>query len=192
MPSGMRGRKMNKIYEWIRSLVSFMILMTALMNLLPDKKYEKYVQLFAGMVFLHLFFSPLTDLSGLEAQMAGAFERITFQTDARLLKKEIEDLDGTRIQRLISQYEMTLEQELRRMAESVEAECMDVQVVMETDPDQEKFGRLRAVDMTFDWKGDSDVEQVRNVNRQIAELRKRIGEQYGMEEGNITIIIETE
>ena len=183
---------MNKIYEWIRSLVSFMILMTALMNLLPDKKYEKYVQLFAGMVFLHLLFSPITDLSGLEAQMAGAFERITFQTDARLLKKEIEDLDGTRIQRLIGQYEMTLEQELRRMAESVEAECMDVQVVMETDPDQEKFGRLRAVDMTFDWKGDSDVEQVWNVNRQIAELRKRIGEQYGMEEGNITIIIETE
>ena len=182
---------MSRIYEWIRSLVSFMILMTALMNLLPDKKYEKYVQLFAGMVFLHLFFSPLTDLSGLEAQMAGAFERITFQTDARLLKKEIEDLDGTRIQRLIGQYEMTLEQELRRMAESVEAKCMDVQVVMETDPDQEEFGRLRAVEMTFDLE-DAGEEQVWNVNRQIAELRKQIGEQYGMEEGNIRIAVETE
>ena len=183
---------MNIIYEWIRSLVSFMILMTALMNLLPDKKYEKYVQLFAGMVFLHLFFSPLTDLSGLEAQMAGAFERITFQTDARLLKKEIEDLDGARIQRLIGQYEMALEQELRRMAESVETECVDVRMIMETDPDQEEFGRLLAVEMTFDLKEDSGEEQVWNVNRQIAELRKQIGEQYGMEEGNIRIAVETE
>lgn len=183
---------MNIIYEWIRSLVSFMILMTALMNLLPDKKYEKYVQLFAGMVFLHLFFSPITDLSGLEAQMAGAFERITFQTDARLLKKEIEDLDGARIQRLIGQYEMALEQELRRMAESVETECVDVRMIMETDPDQEEFGRLLAVEMTFDLKEDSGEEQVWNVNRQIAELRKQIGEQYGMEEGNIRIAVETE
>ena len=183
---------MNRIYEWIRSLVSFMILMTALMNLLPDKKYEKYVQLFAGMVFLHLFFSPLTDLSGLENQMARTFERITFQTDARLLKKEIEDMDGARIQRLITQYEMTLEQELRRMAETVEAECMDVKMILEADPDQEEFGRVRAVEMTFQVKKDSGKAQVWNVNRQTSELRKQIGEQYGMEEGNITIIIETE
>lgn len=183
---------MGGIYEWIRSLVSFMIFMTVLMNLLPDKKYEKYVQLFTGMVFLHLFFLPLTDLSGLEAQMAGAFDRITFRTDARLLKKEIEDMDGARMQELICRYEMTLEQEMRRMAESIDAECMDVQLIVEMDPDQEEFGQLRTVEMTFYLKEAAGKEQIWNVNHQIAELRKQIGEQYGVEEGNIAIAVENE
>ena len=169
-----------------------MVLMTVIMNLLPDKKYEKYLQLFTGMVFLLLFFSPLTDLNGLESQMAGAFERITFQTDARLLKKEIEDADGARMQRLILQYTTALEQELRVMAESVDAECVDVQLTMESDLEQAEFGQLRMVEMAFDLGELAETEQIWNVNRQIAELRKRIGEQYGMEEGNITIIIETE
>ena len=91
------------IYEWIRSLVSFMILMTVIMNLLPDKKYEKYLRLFTGMVFLLLFFAPISNLNRIEAQMAEAFERITFRTDARLLEKEIQDTDGARMQNLILQ-----------------------------------------------------------------------------------------
>ncbi len=192
MQSGMRGRRMNGVYEWIRSLVSFMILMTALMNLLPDKKYEKYVQLFTGLVFLHMFFSPFTEWSGLEARMAGAFERMTFQTDARLLKKEIEDMDGARMQSLIRQYETILEQELRMMSGAIDAECIDVQLVMETDLEQEEFGQLRAVEMIFSLKEPAGTEQIRNVNRQISELRKRIGEHYGMEERNITIAVENE
>ena len=192
MQSGIRGRMMKGIYEWIRSLVSFMILMTAIMNLLPDKKYEKYLHLFSGMVFLLLFFAPLTDLSGLEAQMAGAFERITFQTDAKLLKKEIEDADGARMQQLILQYETVLEQELRTMAESVCAECTDVEVIMETNLEQEEFGKLREVMMVFHPEEHAEAEQMWDINRRISELRTQIGEYYGMEEGNITIIVENE
>ena len=183
---------MKGIYEWIRSLVSFMILMTVIMNLLPDKKYEKYLQLFTGMVFLLLFFAPLIDLSGLEAQMAGAFERISFQTDAKLLKKEIEDVDGERMQKLILQYESVLEQALRTMAESVEAECVEVGLVMGTDLEQEEFGQLQNVTMVFLLEEQAGAEQTWAVNRGISELRTQIGEYYGMEEGNITIIVETE
>lgn len=192
MQSGMRGRMMNGIYEWIRSLVSFMILMTVIMNLLPDKKYEKYLRVFSGLVFLLLFCAPLTDLNGLETRMAGAFERITFQTDAKLLKKEIEDADGERMQQLILQYETVLEQELRTMAESVGAECIDVEVIMETNLEQEEFGKLREVMMVFHSEEHTEAEKMWDVNRQILELRTQIGEYYGMEEGNITIIVENE
>lgn len=173
-------------------MVSFMILMTVIMNLLPDKKYEKYLQLFTGMVFLLLFFAPLSDLGGLEARMAGAFDRITFQTDAKLLKKEIEDADGARMQQLISRYEAVLEQELRDMAETLDAECVGVETVMETDPEQETFGRLREVTMRFQLEETANEDKIWTVNRQVSELRKQIGVYYGVEEGNVAIVVETE
>jgi len=183
---------MKGIYEWIRSLISFLLLMTVIMNLLPDKKYDKYLQLFSGMVFLLLFFAPVTDLSGLEAQMAGAFNRITFQTDAKLLKREIEDADEARMEQLISQYEAVLEQELRRMSEEIEVERVEVELEMEQDLNHEEFGQLQAVRMVFHMGEQADAEQIWNVNRQISELRTQIGEYYGMEEGNIAISVETE
>ena len=168
-----------------------MLLMTMIMNLLPDKKYEKYLRLFTGVVFLLLFFAPITDLNGLETKMTGAFERITFQTDARLLKKEIVDTDGERIQQVLSQYGMFLEQELRAMAEHVGADCESVELIMESDPEQGSFGQLKQVTMVFYADGHVESEQLRAVNRRVSELRKRIGEYYGVEEGNITILVET-
>ncbi len=180
------------IYEWIRSLVSYMILMTVIMNLLPDKKYEKYLQLFTGMVFLLLVIAPFTDLTGLEARMAGAFERITFRTDAKLLQKEIEDADGARMEQLVERYEAVLKQDLLTMAEDVQAECMAVELVMETDMENMEFGKLRQVTMVFRVDGQADQERLFEANRQIGTLRERIGEYYGMEERDIAVTIEAE
>lgn len=192
MQSGMRGRKMNVLYEWIRSLVSYMILMTVIMNLLPDKKYEKYLHLFTGTVFLLLVFRPLADMTGVEERIAGAFERITFQTDAKILQKEIEDADGTRMGQLVERYRAVLEQELFTMAEAVQAECEHVELVIETNLENAEFGALRNVKMRFRLEGSTAQERILVVNRQISELKTRIGAHYGVEERNIAVILETE
>ena len=45
---------MDRIFEWIRSFIYFGLFLTILMQLLPDRKYKKYVRFFAGMIFLVL------------------------------------------------------------------------------------------------------------------------------------------
>ena len=109
---------MEAVYEWIRSLVFYLILMTTVLNFLPDRKYEKYLRLFTGMVFILLVFGPLGDLTGMEERMAGAFGRITFQNDVKLLQREIADADGTRMKRLADSYRRAVETDLMTMAES--------------------------------------------------------------------------
>ena len=90
--------------EWVRGLAFYLILMTVVLNLLPDKTYEKYLRLFTGMVFILLVFRPFADLTGLEARMAGAFERITFQNDAKLLKREIMEAEEVRLKKLTESF----------------------------------------------------------------------------------------
>ena len=108
---------MEGIYQWIRSLVFYLILMTMLMNLLPDKKYENYLRLFTGVVFLLLFFQPFTGLLGARERIAGLFERLTFQNEVQLLRKELQSVDGERIGRMMDGYQSAVENDLRVMAE---------------------------------------------------------------------------
>ena len=182
---------MKEIYDWIGSLVFYLILMTMILSLLPDKKYEKYLRLFTGMIFILLVFGPFADLSGLEARMAGIFERLTFQNDAKLLQKEIEDADGKRISKLIDGYREMVETDLRTMAEGISVECISVQAVLDTDMENGEFGRLMEVKMQV---GIPDLPKDKNrrlsANREIGNLKKKIGEYYGLEEGNITIHLE--
>lgn len=191
---------MEWIYEWIRGLVFYLILMTMVLNLLPDKKYEKYLRLFTGMIFILLVFRPFLDMSGMEERMAGAFERITFQNDAKLLKREIEDAEQTRMSRLMDGYGQAVEVDLRTMAEGFRVICSEVKVELEKDSGSDRFGSLVSVEMEVRIPGalgeDENTEESRNkrleANREIVRLRRKIGEYYGLEEGKIKIRLENQ
>lgn len=188
---------MSGIYEWIRSIVCYLILMTMILNLLPDKKYEKYLRLFTGVVFLLLVFGPFADLTGLEEKIAGTFERLTFQNDAALLKREIEDADGKRMERLTEAYQNAVEEDLKRMADGYGVECVFVEARLDTDMEHGTFGRVLQVTMRVRPGEDIPVsgpaagsERRLVANREISELRKRIGEYYELGEGNIAVTLE--
>lgn len=191
---------MEWIYEWIRGLVFYLILMTMVLNLLPDKKYEKYLRLFTGMIFILLVFRPFLDMSGMEERMAGVFERITFQNDAKLLKREIEDAEQTRMSRLMDGYGQAVEVDLKTMAEGFRVICSEVKVELEKDSGSDRFGSLVSVEMEVRIPGplgeDENTEESRNkrleANREIVRLRRKIGEYYGLEEGKIKIRLENQ
>lgn len=98
------------VYEWIRNLAFYVILSTMLLSLLPDKKYEKYLKLFMGMVFFLLVISPLASWTGTEDQVVEAFARITFENDVEMLRKELEDVEERRAEILIEYYEEMAEE----------------------------------------------------------------------------------
>lgn len=209
----MRGDFMEEIYGWVRGLVFYLILMTMVLNLLPDKKYEKYLRLFTGMIFIMLVFRPFMDLGGLEERMAGVFERITFQNDAKLLQRELKDVSETRLSRLVDGYRQAVELDIKTMAEGFSVVPVRVQVELETNPDSDGFGRLLSVELdvtvldSYAENGTGagragisadgeDTEEARSkrieANREISRLRKKIGEYYGVEEGKIKIQLEDE
>lgn len=190
----MRGENMDGIYEWVRSLLFYLILMTMILNLLPDKKYEKYLRLFTGMVFILLVFRPFTDLSGMEARMAGIFEAITFQNDVKLLKRELKDMEGERMERLISGYREAVELDLKTMAEGFSLECESVSAVFDISEESETFGSLKEVAMVLKIPKDRAVagmdERLLGTGREMERLKSKIGEYYGLEEGKISINLE--
>ena len=187
---------MEGIYQWIRSLVFYLILMTMLMDLLPDKKYENYLRLFTGVVFLLLFFQPFTGLLGAQERIAGLFERLTFQNEVQLLRKELQSVDGERIGRMMDGYQSAVENDLRVMADTGTLECRTAEAGFDREEDSESFGSIKAVRMTVGLASDISREALQErrylANREIEELRERIGEYYGLEERQIEINLEAE
>lgn len=39
----------TELYQWMKSLAFFHVLTTALLHILPDKRYEQYIRLFMGL-----------------------------------------------------------------------------------------------------------------------------------------------
>ena len=151
---------------------------------------------------------PFLDITGLEGQIVSAFRQITFQNEADMLKREIADADGRRMQRLQEQYRRTIETELEAMALDCSLECLEVNVVIGTDSKYGLPGQIEAVYLAvIDRYGvqinqENQQEQsqapparnleYRNANKNIEDLKTRIGEYYGVEVRNIAVNLKDE
>lgn len=182
MQRGMRGDEMHVLYEWVRSMVSFLIFATMIMNLLPDKKYEKYLHLYVGCLFLITAVSPIADLGGVREQAAEAFSRLTFATDAKLLQKELAYADHERMKQLEAQYVEAIELDIQTMAEGLELLCVDVEAVIESLMDDGTFGHVKEVRLVLVSADEAEIKA----------LKRRIQAYYGVEEGNITVHLQSD
>ncbi len=53
---------MNILYGWVKNIVAFYILMTAVLHLLPKSSYQKYVRFFGGLLLVVLLLTPILQL----------------------------------------------------------------------------------------------------------------------------------
>ena len=123
--------------------------------------------------------------------------------------------------RLADSYRRAVETDLMTMAESAGLECRQAETVVEEDPERPGFGSVLEVKLIVGipesgspgpLEGDTEafrgqgaetwsreengreagLERRRRANREIGNLKTRIGEYYGVEEGRIRIDLEDE
>lgn len=139
---------MEGLYEWIRNITYYLIFMTVVTNLLPDKKYENIqTRLFAGMVLILLVLKPFTGGLRLDDKLAYYFESISFQKEASELvpahrygRREAE-------KSMVSQYEEAVEMTAPAMAESSGFVCRKAEAGIDGDEKKETFGHVVSVSL---------------------------------------------
>ena len=54
------------IYEWVKGIAFYMVLMTAVLQVLPENGYKKYIRFFTGLLLVVLLSEPLLHLCAVE------------------------------------------------------------------------------------------------------------------------------
>jgi stage III sporulation protein AF len=84
------------VYEWIQSLAFFLVIVTAVLQIIPENGYKKYVQFFSGMVMILLMITPILKLAGIENQFYDLYHSKEYEMTKAEIEKEqsyLEDLD---------------------------------------------------------------------------------------------------
>lgn len=74
------------IYEWLWNFVCYMILVTALIQALPENSYQKYIRFFSSLILVLILASPVLRILGLEQN----FRQLYTDAKYRQIKHEIE------------------------------------------------------------------------------------------------------
>ena len=80
------------IYQWMKSLAVFYLFFTAVLQLVPDRKYERYVRSFMGLLLIYMLCTPVFAVFGKSGQLLEGFADTFYQEQKRMDRMEAEEL----------------------------------------------------------------------------------------------------
>lgn len=100
----------TEIYQWMKSLAFFHVLTTAVLHILPDKKYEQYIRLFLGLLLILLICTPVFSMLGKSSELLEGFQKYYGEEEQKRMETEAEGLQETFLREA---YKAELEKQIR-------------------------------------------------------------------------------
>lgn len=84
----------EQICQWTRNLAVFYLIFTSLLHLIPDKKYERYVRSFMGLLLIYMICVPVFSVFGKSTELLAGFEEYFRQEQKRMEQMENRELQA--------------------------------------------------------------------------------------------------
>ncbi|WP_461810207.1 stage III sporulation protein AF [Faecalimonas sp.] len=86
------------LYEWIRNVAFYLVIITAVIQILPNDTYKKYIHFFTGLVLILLLMTPILKILGMENLSASFWKKEGLKLKMEEIEKETEFLQGENIE----------------------------------------------------------------------------------------------
>lgn len=80
------------LYEWIRNVAFYLVMITAVIQILPNDTYKKYVHFFTGLVLILLLMTPVLKILGMENFASSLEGGESFEQKIQEMEEETEYL----------------------------------------------------------------------------------------------------
>lgn len=77
------------LYEWMVNATFYLVVFTAVVQLLPNEIYQKYVRFFTGLVMILLILMPAIKVFGMERTFQDYFQK--YQIEEYKNEKNVEE-----------------------------------------------------------------------------------------------------
>ena len=81
------------LYQWMENLAFYMVMITAVMHIIPDKGYQRYLRFFTGLVLIIMLAVPIVKLLGMESSWENLYENDEYLTQIEKIENSTDYLE---------------------------------------------------------------------------------------------------
>lgn len=149
---------MDFLYDWVKNLAVFMILISVIRNLLPKSNYEKYVRLFTGMLAVLLVMNPLFQLLGMQDSIDDLFSLDIYSQEMEEMKENFLQAGSGFESSLISSYEEQIRKQIQLLLREEGITAARIQFYVCTDETDERYGSISRMEIYLGKEAQKDTE----------------------------------
>lgn len=138
---------MEFLYDWVKTLAIFMILISIVRNLMPRSHYEKYLRLFTGMLAVLLVIKPFTGLLGLEEDIDNLFSLDIYSQEMEAMKEEFVQAGSGFEDVLVSSYEEQMKKQIQILLKEEGVEAARIEFFVCMDETDKRYGSISRMEI---------------------------------------------
>lgn len=98
------------LYEWIRNVAFYIVIITAVIQILPNNTYKKYIHFFTGLVLILLLMTPVLKILGMDNLSNPQQQGKEFEQKMKEIEKETEYLNEVRLEDYLEEENIEVEE----------------------------------------------------------------------------------
>lgn len=95
---------MEFIYSYIKNICVFMLVITLILNIFPDRQYKKYIKLFAGLLLMSLIFRPFVRVKDIQREINKKISEYSRNSYNINLSDDVIELETKMYERVSKEY----------------------------------------------------------------------------------------
>lgn len=131
---------MDILYDSVKTIVIYLILVAIVMNLLGTSSYKKYVAMFTGMLLIYIVITPVMKLFNLTDSMDYHFEENYFKVEAKDMNTHIFNADDEQSSYIIDEYRVKLEHQIEEVLNRRDLTLKECELKLDEDMSSKTFG----------------------------------------------------
>jgi stage III sporulation protein AF len=83
------------LYEWIMNIAFYMVMVTAVLHVVPNSDYKRYIRFFTGMVLAVMLTDPFLRIFGVGNLWQNLYKSPEYQKQVEKMEEAAQYLNGT-------------------------------------------------------------------------------------------------
>lgn len=79
----------ERVYQWVQNLAFYMVMVTAVMHVIPNPEYKRYIRFFTGMVLVVMLTAPFLKFLGIGDSWQNLYHSREYQEQVRKMEEAI-------------------------------------------------------------------------------------------------------
>ncbi len=138
---------MQSLYEWMKDIIIFMILVTVIMNLLGKSSFKKYVGIVTGLLLVLYVIKPLIALAGNSDFFDFAFNSYNYKLQSEDMTNKILEMEESSNQAIATEYKKLLMEQTNKLLKSKGLYVTNLNIEVDDDITSETYGTILQMDV---------------------------------------------
>lgn len=196
------------ILTWVFSIAVFLILITLILQLLPER-FKKYLNFYTGILLMLIAIKPITSFLKIDASISSYFELGKMALELEEISNSLNLTRDVTEGKLIDEYNTIIEENITGLLIEYGYTIIDILIDWNLDAESEEYGSIKKIDIILRNKSTSgSISGIRPIEPiiigrqedknataaatkpEIAEIKNKLVGFYNLSEAHINITIQ--